>query len=150
MPRQAMFKGGVGSPDRHYFDTSSESFRFLKRLIALRKAGPVFRRGSLEILRDDPRGPGVLAYRLAHEGVERIILMNTSGEARMLDNLEVGLPPGSLLTSKFSLVGEEIHSVVDEQGAVNVVLAPYEVRCSRSEALNRRSLPPPRDSRSTP
>lgn len=83
--RQAMFAGGyLSNEDR--FDETSELYRFISNLAELRKANPVFSRGSMEQIQSSDYGPGLLAYRRSYEGETVDVLFNTSDERLLVDN----------------------------------------------------------------
>lgn len=124
--RQTMFRGGVGSADRDHFDTGSDSFHFVKELIRLRKTHEVFRKGSWKVLRDDPGGPGILAYAVEHESASVYVLLNTSESAKLADNIPSGKRPGQGLKTLFSLSGIQMERTVDTEGNFTVLLEPGE------------------------
>lgn len=124
--RQAMFKGGSGSPDQDHFTTDNESFRFMQELIRIRKENDVLRHGKLEVLRDDPGGPGIFIYRMQGNGQYALVLLNTSEREKLADHVETGLEPGMVLESLYSLNGEEANYIVDHEGGLSVVLKPKE------------------------
>ncbi len=86
--RQAMFAGGYLS-DRDYFDTSSEMYTFIAQLAELRKSNSALRRGNLEILGSDRNGPGLLAFRRSDENQTLDILINSSDQPIVVDNLDL-------------------------------------------------------------
>lgn len=94
--RAAMFKGGFKNPG---LDQYLQSTFYLKvqKLTALRKAHAALRRGEVEVLQDTHAGPGPFAFRRTHEGASILVLMNTSGEKVLVNDLDTGLPAGSVL-----------------------------------------------------
>jgi len=120
--RQAMFKGGLGSPDQDHFNTDSESFRFLQKLINIRKEHAVLRRGTPEILQDAINGPGVFAYSLDDNDEYAIILFNTSEGKKLAAGIHTGLEPGTVLNTFYSLSGEKIRVVADQNGNISTFL----------------------------
>lgn len=139
--RQAMFKGGLGSPDRDHFDTESESFRFLQKLINLRKQQKVLTRGKLEILSDSPEGPGVFSYIMRFEKEFAIILFNTSGSRMLAEGIDAGLEPGTVLWPTLSLSSQSDSITVDGQGKLNTFLAPKEGMVLFSKDKTKSSCP---------
>ena len=124
--RQAMFKGGVGSPDHDHFITDNESFLFVKGLMDLRKANPVLTRGNLEVLRDSPSGPGIFVYQLDHENETCMVILNTSESKKLADKISTVLSPGTVLDSKYSLSGNNYSLALDAEGSFSIVLPPKE------------------------
>jgi glycosidase len=92
--RSSMFAAGYGSQGRDHFDTESALYQFVKAATALRRQNKVFSRGLPTLLRDDAAGPGVLAYRMDHEGQSAWVVFNTAEHAVLLDALPLmqGLP----------------------------------------------------------
>lgn len=66
------------------FDETSESYRFLRSLIAFRRRRPVFRRGRLKVVRASQTS-GLLAYETAGAGVRCLTVFNTSSDAALYD-----------------------------------------------------------------
>jgi len=124
--RQAMFKGGAGSPDTDHFVTDNESFRFMQELISLRKENDEFRRGELEVLRDATNGPGVFIYKLTHEGESIIVMLNISEYEKLADHVATGMEAGTVLKPIYTLSGKETELVVDKHGNISTVILPKE------------------------
>lgn len=59
-------------------DSTSETFGFVRSLIALRKSTKAFSRGRLRVIADAHTQPGLFAYELAHEGEQYWVFFNTS------------------------------------------------------------------------
>jgi glycosidase len=94
--RGAMFAGGyLTTVD--LFRPNGPSYQRIKKLADLRKSDPVFRRGALEVLYDNPAGAGALAYRRTHEGRSALVLLNTADEPVLVAGLDSKLPAGSVL-----------------------------------------------------
>ncbi len=127
--RAAMFKGGyLAAQDR--FDTSSEGYQRLRKLAELRRSSKVFTRGDLQVLLDNPSGPGALVYRRTLGTETALVLMNTAEENVLVAGLDTGLPAGSVL----SVVHEEQDPpapVVGEGGKLTIVLPPRAVLVAR-------------------
>lgn len=100
--RAAMFKTGYGSAGKDHFDTASPLFKAIQSMTALRKSNKVFSHGIPTVLKDNPAGPGILAYRMQHGDDQALVIFNTAESAALLDNLETGLPEGSRLKVVYS------------------------------------------------
>jgi glycosidase len=122
--RAALFAGGHGSRGRDHFDTASPLYRYLRSVIALRRGQPVFSRGVPAVLAANAAAPGALAWRTDHEGVQALVVFNTSDAETLLDGLETGLPPGTNLRNAFSIDGAGRDSVVGAEGRMTLVLPP--------------------------
>ncbi len=122
--RQAMFKGGVGSPDKDQFNKENESFRFVQKLVQLRKDNEIFRRGKLNILRDDPSGPGVFIYELNHQEKSAMVMINTSSRAKIIDVLPTKFRKGNILSPYYRLQDGENRCSIDENGKLSMILRP--------------------------
>ena len=94
--RASMFAGGFGSKGRDHFGATALS-RWLQRTIAMRRGDTVFTRGTPTVLRANAAGPGILAYRMQHEGRTALVVFNTAAHVALLDAAETGLAPGTLL-----------------------------------------------------
>lgn len=100
--REDMFPGGTfrsyrARPDA--FDPDSPPCAWLRKLAALRRRVPALRRG-LEFPRwSDPAGPGLYAFSRIHEGVEVLVVLNTSLTPRAAEPcMDAALtPPGTVL-----------------------------------------------------
>ena len=121
-PRQAMFAGGHGSDGRDRFDTDAPLYRYLQRTIALRRDHKLFSRGQPTVLAANAAAPGALAYRMDHEGRTALVVFNNSTNATLLDNLDTGLAPGTVLRGLFAIEGEAPELLVDGAGRISLVL----------------------------
>ena len=99
--RMAMFAGGYRNAEGS-FDETSEHFRYLRRLTALRTEHPVLVRGGLEVLASESAGPGVLAYRREYGGESVIVLLNTANHSAFAHRLDVGAAPFQRLDVLFA------------------------------------------------
>ena len=104
-PRAAMFAAGWGSGGRDRFDTSAPLYRYIAALAQLRREHRLFSRGAPTVLRAQAAGPGVLAWRTGHEGQAALVMFNTADRDTLLDDLDTGLPAGTVLQPLFSLDG---------------------------------------------
>jgi glycosidase len=121
--RAAMFAAGYGSGGRDHFDADAPLYRYVASVTALRRAHRVFSRGTPQVLKDNPVGPGVLAWRMTHEGEAAIVVFNTADAATLLDNLDTGLVAGTVLEGRFGIESEPANVVVGEGGRVTMRLA---------------------------
>lgn len=120
--RAAMFAGGYKSEGRDHFDTQSDLFRYVQRVIALRRGDKVFSRGTPKVLRANAAGPGVLAYTMAGEdGATRLVAFNTASHDALADNLDTGLR-GGMLRGVFAIDGEAPTLALRDDGRVSFVL----------------------------
>lgn len=124
-PRAAMFANGVESGGRDHFDTSAPLYRYLQGAISLRRTHRLFSRGHPTMLAASAAGPGALAYRMDHAGETALVVFNTSASPTLLDNLETGLEPGTVLRGLFAIDGTAYERVVDGAGRINLVLPPH-------------------------
>jgi glycosidase len=128
LQRAAMFAQGFGSGGRDRYDTEAPLYRTIAAMAALRKADRVFTHGTPRLLADSSAGPGVLAYRMEHEGRAAIVAFNTADHEVLLDNLETGTAPGTVLEGRHALVGPVADMVAGAGGRISLRLAPREGR----------------------
>jgi len=123
--RGAMFAAGFASGGRDRFDTRAPLYRATAEMTALRRAQPVLSRGVPRMLAGNASGPGALAWRMTHEGETALVVFNTADGEVLLDNLDTGLPPGTVLEGLFDLQGAGARPadiVVGEDGRVHLRL----------------------------
>jgi hypothetical protein len=120
----AMFKAGFHSGGLDHFDETAPLYRYLQRVIALRREHPLFSRGLPEILRDNSAGPGVLAYRTRHQEQAALVVFNTADTDVLLANLDTGLPAGTRLTAMAGIDMPPPDVVVGAQGRITLRLPP--------------------------
>jgi hypothetical protein len=82
----------------------------------------VLSRGVPTVLRDDPVGPGALAYRMDDGQQQALVVFNTAAHPVLLDNLATGLPGSSVLNGVFALDGELPDALVETDGRVTMTL----------------------------
>jgi len=121
-PRQAMFASGFAAGGRDHFKSDSPLFVFLREAIALRRAHPALSRGVPRVLFANAAAPGAIAWRMDHEGETLLMLMNTADADTLVDNLDTGLPVGSLLQPLFDLHGAGETLRVGHGGRLNLRL----------------------------
>jgi glycosidase len=122
--RDAMFAAGVGSHGRDHFDPEAPLYRYLQRAIALRRSHLVLSRGTPEVLHENAAGAGAFAYRMRGEGGDALVVFNTAAGEALLDNLDSGLAPGTVLHGSFAIDGDAHAVVVGEGGRVTLRLPP--------------------------
>lgn len=94
--RAAMFRGGYKNPGIDQY-LESTFYKKVQKLSALRKDVAALRRGELEVLYDSHAGAGPFAYRRTLEGASVLVLMNTSTEKVLVNDLDTKLPAGTVL-----------------------------------------------------
>jgi len=124
--RAAMFATGHGAGGVDHFDTGSPLYRFLRDAIALRRDQRVLSRGTPAVLDENAAAPGVLAYRMQDGADAAIVVFNTADRASLVDRLDTGLRPGTVLHGLFGLVDTAHDRIVDSDGRISLVLAPRE------------------------
>src|SRR5690606_8070023 len=122
--RDAMFAGGYGAGGRDRFDRSAPLYRYLQGAIALRREHRVFSRGMPTVLASNAAAPGALAWRMAWEGESALVVLNTSDEETLLDNLDTGIAPGTVLEGLFGIDGTPGDLGVGADGRATLRLAP--------------------------
>jgi glycosidase len=122
--RAAMFAAGWGSGGRDRFDPEAPLYRLLARLAELRKSDPAFSRGTAQVLHSNAAGSGVIAWRLAYEGRQAVVALNTADTPMLLDRIEGDWPAGMRLTPRFALDGSAPAATVGPHGALGLVLPP--------------------------
>lgn len=95
--RQAMFKGGYNQ-DQDMFNTQSEMYQYIRTLAELRTNNKVFTRGDVNIIASEKRGAGVLAYTREYEDKKVVVLLNTSREPILVNQIDVHSGPARLTT----------------------------------------------------
>ncbi len=103
--RTAMFAHGFGAGGRDHFNTQAPLYRYLQQVIALRRTHRVFSRGTPRVLAENAAGPGGFAYRMDGDGDTALVVFNTADAPALLDNVDTGLAPGTVLRPLFALDG---------------------------------------------
>ena len=128
--RASMFAGGHGSGGEAHFDTTAPMYRYLQRVIALRRENKVFSQGTPTVLASNPAAPGAIAWRMDPVGRDdderapAVVVFNTADHIALLDNLDTGLAPGVVLAPLFAIEGEPERLVVGEDSRLTLVLPP--------------------------
>ena len=126
--RASMFAGGHGSGGKDHFDVGAPMYRYLQRAIALRRDNKVFSRGTPTVLASNPAAPGAIAWRMDpverhdDDGASALVVFNTADHAVLLDNLDTGLAPGTVLEPLFAIEDESGRLVAGEDSQVTLVL----------------------------
>ena len=120
--RAAMFKTGYGSDGKDHFDSATPMFKAIQAMANLRKSNKVFSHGRPTVLKDNPAGPGILAYRMQNGADQALVIFNTAESDALLDNLETGLPAGSRLRVAYSQLPFKTEVVTDAHGKLNLAL----------------------------
>jgi hypothetical protein len=121
-PRAAMFKAGFQSGGRDRFDTDSALYRFIQGATALRQDHKLFSRGIPVILKQNAASAGAMAWKMQYGQDAAIVVFNTADKDTLLDNLQTGLAPGTVLKGLFAIDGAPRDIVVGAQGLVHMVL----------------------------
>lgn len=120
--RAAMFEAGHGSEGKNHFDTAAPMFKAIQAMANLRKSNKVFTHGKPTVLKDNPAGPGILAYRMQDGASQALVIFNTADSEALLDNLETGLPAGSRLNVAYSQLPFKTGAVLDDRGQLSLAL----------------------------
>ncbi len=124
--RTAMFAGGHGAEGRDHFDTQAPLYRLIAELSALRKGHRVFSRGTPTVIADNGAGPGVIAWRMDHEGDAALVVINSADHEVLLANADTGLRAGRKLRAAFGLDGERAEDLrVDANGQLTLRLPAH-------------------------
>ena len=121
-PRRAMFASGYASGGRDHFDTDAPLFRYLQRVIALRRDNRLLSRGVPSVLHANVAAAGALVWRIEHQGEALFVVLNSADRETLLDNLETGLPGGSRLDASFSIAAAPESMIVDAHGRISLRL----------------------------
>ena len=120
--RAAMFAAGFASGGRDRYDTRAPLYRLLAELSALRRGDRVFTRGVPTVVKANAAQPGALAWRMDHGGATAFVAFNTDDAETLLDNVETGLPAGTVLQGVFGLQGRPADQVVGALGRLTLAL----------------------------
>jgi glycosidase len=120
--RASMFAGGWGAGGRDHFDVQAPLYRYIAGAAALRRTHRLFSRGTPQLLRDNPNGPGALAYLMVHGQQRALVVFNTAEQPVLLDRLPLGA--GVRLKGLFGVDGSPADAQADAAGTVNLVLPP--------------------------
>jgi glycosidase len=118
--RQAMFAAGYASGGRDRYDRAAPLYREIAAMTALRRGHRVFSRGAPTVLADNAAGPGVIAWRMDHEGEQALVALNTAEQPALLDNLELGA--GGVLEPLYGLHGRPPALAAGADGRLHLTL----------------------------
>ncbi len=125
--RASMFAAGWMSGGSDHFDTTSALYQLVKSLSAARRSHKVLTHGDLEVLADNPSGPGIIAYRRALAGEHSaLVLINTAEEDVLVVGLPTGLAAGTQLDEVLALRVDAVPSV-GRDGELMMVMPPRSV-----------------------
>jgi glycosidase len=124
LSRGSMFADGYGSGGKNHFNTDSEYFNLLKKIISVRKENPFFRNGKLTVLRDSKNGPGIFAYKMENKEGTGVIIFNTASQAVLMNELETGFKKGTALKKLFSYMTAIENLSVGEEGKISKIIDP--------------------------
>ena len=153
--RGAMFAAGCASGGRDRFDPSAPLYRQIAQMSALRRAHRLFSRGLPQVLKSNAAAAGALAWRMdavaPGAGDSALVVFNTADAETLLDNLDLGLAPGTRLRALFGLDGLPADLTVGANGRVSMKLPPraglvWKLNAQRSTAaatLRPGAAPPP-------
>jgi glycosidase len=96
--RASMFGAGWGGNGYDHFATSSPAYSYMKSVVKLRRDNPVFARGDLTVIADQPKGPGLFAFKRTYQNSRAIALFNSSDRPIVAVGVDTGLPAGEKLT----------------------------------------------------
>jgi len=122
--RAAMFKEGYASGGIDHYNTNFELYKFIKELADLRKAYPVFRNGRVTVLKDNPNGPGIFAFKIEDSEATAFVMFNTADERRIITNLDTGLEPGTVIEPIYAYSILKKKYTVGEAGKLNIIMNP--------------------------
>ena len=120
--RDALFKQGFGAGGKDRFDAGAPLFKAIQSMAALRRSHKLFSHGTPHVLRSNPAGPGILAYRMTHDAAQALVLFNTAETDILLDNLDTGWPAGSRLAVKYTQQAFDAEPVLGSRGELTLVL----------------------------
>ena len=148
-PRGAMFADGFKAGGRDHFDTNAPLYRFIQSATRLRRTQPVFSRGTPEILYENAAAAGAFVYRMRYEGRSALVMFNSSDSATLLDNLDTGMAPGTVLKGVFGIHGQPDDLMVSSDGRLNLQLAARSgqvwLPSAATQSAPARSAPPTND-----
>ncbi len=120
--RAAMFASGFGSKGVDHFDRGAPLYRYLQRVIQLRRAHPLLSRSAPTVLAANAASSGALSYRYGEGDDALIIVFNSSDRPSLLAGVATGLAEGTQLTSVFSIDANQANAVVGEGGRLSMPL----------------------------
>jgi len=122
--RAAMFAAGVQSQGRDHFDRDAPMYRYVQRVIALRRENAVLSRGHLTTLADNAAGAGGIVYRMDDGKDTVLVAFNTAETPTLVDSIDTRLPNGTRLRGLFGIDATPQDIVVGENGRIHLDLPP--------------------------
>ncbi len=122
--RASMFKEGFASNGKDNFDTDSEYFNILSKLISLRKENSFFRNGKIKVLKDTNVDAGVFAYQMSNSFGKAIMIFNTASVPILMDNLKTNLSEGTEIEPIFVNNTDAKKMIIGKKGLVSSMLDP--------------------------
>lgn len=123
--RDAMFARGFGSGGRDHFDVDAPMYRYLQRVIALRRSQRALTHGAPTVLAESRAASGPLAYAMRDNDDAVIVAFNPSPTPRLLARLRTAFAAGTTLDPLFAIDGDAPALVVGADGLVDVVLPAH-------------------------
>ncbi len=123
--RQAMFKGGYLSP-HDQFNRESSMFGYVKSLIEMRQYQPALRRGTIEVLHDNPVGSGAFVFERRYLDQALIVAVNTSDKRALIADKSIRVKLCDLQTVFSNLPLVERSGFADQHLTGLLVLEPHE------------------------
>ncbi|MFZ5841721.1 MAG: alpha-amylase family glycosyl hydrolase [Pseudomonadota bacterium] len=123
--RQAMFAGGHGAGGTDHFDRNSALYRYIASVTALRREHRLFSRGTPTVLSGNSATAGALAYRMDADSGSALVIFNSANRETLLDNLDTGLPAGTVLEPLYSIEGKIGQLTVGHNGLLHLRLPAH-------------------------
>jgi glycosidase len=122
--RAAMFARGVDAGGVDHFDTGAPLYRYLQRVIRLRREHTVLSHGMPTVLAENRAGAGGIAWRMSDGDAAMLIALNSADTPMLLERVDTGLPAGTRLEGVFGIETKPEDLVVDGDGRVDLILPP--------------------------
>ncbi len=116
--RGALFAGGFASGGRDRYERQAPLYRLIAQMSALRRSEKALTRGVPRLLAASASGPGLLAWRMEHEGEALLVVFNSADHELLVPALPSGAAPGARFEGLFSLQGEPQDLQADDQAAL--------------------------------
>jgi hypothetical protein len=123
--RASMFARGVDAGGVDHFDTGAPLYRYLQRVIALRREHTVLSHGMPTVLAENRATAGGIAYRMSEGEATMLIAMNSADSTMLLERVQTGLPAGTQLAARFGIEAMPADLIVDAGGRVDLVLPAH-------------------------
>jgi glycosidase len=116
--RGALFAGGFASGGRDRYERQAPLYRLIAQMSALRRSEKALTRGVPRLLAASASGPGLLAWRMEHEGEALLVVFNSADHELLVPALPSGAAPGARWRGRFALQGEAGDLQADAAGAL--------------------------------